>query len=395
MTDTHGPHEQPSAEAVRASALALLASGNSLESVAHVFGVPVDTLQSWASQPASTLPAAEPSAAEPVRQWLSFPTPTSYALGPMGKCATIALGLLLSSCPVLAWPFVFEDGTRTSTYFIFFLLAAACVGLATAGILYARRARFEMRPHAIAKYGLSAATILPYSQIVGLTTTRNGKSASYAIVLQTSPGTPAMTINPEDAHLRDRNLSTWLNSIPLQSGDPIRRRDDDTGSSGASRVLSWLVNVLMVSMLLLFIRMPIATARAVLAGYPPLQQLSMTEGTLTRVDNCYRPRRGSSYVVVGIRTSAGERSQSLDCSIDSRVLARPGPHHIVIYRDERHFSDSAVRQVELDGQVLQDYAAFLARSRHFDPAMLTWQLMMLGMLGLLGYGFFESRRDDD
>ena len=57
MTDTPGPHEHPSTQAVRDSALALLASGNSLESVAHVLGVPVDRLQSWATLDVSASPA--------------------------------------------------------------------------------------------------------------------------------------------------------------------------------------------------------------------------------------------------------------------------------------------------------------------------------------------------
>jgi hypothetical protein len=147
-------------------------------------------------------------------------------------------------------------------------------------------------------------------------------------------------------------------------------------------------------MLLMLLRMPVATARAVFSGYPALEQLSVTEGTLTGVTNCRRTR-GGSYVTATLQTAAGERQATLDCIIGRSSLAQPGAHHLTIHRDERHFADSAVRQVEFDGQVLQDYAAYVARSRRTDPAMLVWELLMIAMMGSMFYGFYLSRRQDD
>lgn len=388
--------QPPPTDAVRASALELLASGNSFESVVHVFGVPVETLRALISHQASRSAAVEPVRSKPERPWLSFPTTTTYRLGPMGRCAAIALTLLIMGCPVLAWPFVSEEPTRTSSLLLFFLGTALCLGLAACVTILGRNTRFELRAHAIAKYGLSGVTILPYAQITGLTATRNGKSASYAITLQTPPGTPSMTINPEDAHLRDPDLATWLTSIPLVAGDPIRFPDDAAAEpSGAVRVLSWFANAILALSLLLFLRIPMDTARAVFSGYPPLEQLSVTEGSLTRVVSCYRPRRGTSYILVDVRTDTGTQRERLGCILDSSVFTSPGPHHITIWRDTRHFSENAARQVELDGRMLQDYARFIARSRRFDPAFLVWQLMMTAMLGFLAYGFFRAKRQDD
>jgi hypothetical protein len=398
MTDAHDPHEHPSAKTARSSALALLASGNSLESVAHVLGVPVDTLQSWAAQGVAASPAPEHVPPEVVRPWLSFPTTTTYALGPTGKYVLLGMAPFLAGCPLLAWILASVNGTGTSTFAFCAVLAVPCLALAVCAIRVGNQSRFEMRPHSIARFLMSEPKVLAYSDIIGLTATRQSRSASYQVVLHARAGTPSLTINPEDAHLRDPDLLAWLNAIPQQGGVPIRRKDDDEAETGflagVGSVLMWLVGGLAALMLLMMLRMPIATARSVFFGYPSLQQLSLTEGTLTGVTSCTYSR-GGSYVVATVQTATGEKQERLDCIIGRSALAGHGPHHAAIYRDQRHFADGAVRQVELDGQVLQDYAASVVRSRRTDPAMLVWQLLMAAMLALMFYGLWQSRRQDD
>ena len=245
---------------------------------------------------------------------------------------------------------------------------------------------------------MSEPKVLAYADIVGLTATRQSRSASYQVVLHARAGTPSLTINPEDAHLRDPDLLAWLKAVPQQGGIPIVRKDDDESETGflagLGNGLMWLVGGLAVLMLLMLLRMPIATARAVFCGYPALEQLSVTEGTLTGVTNC-RQARGGSYVTATLRTAAGDRQVTLDCIIGRSALAQPGAHHLTIHRDERHFADGAVRQVQFDGQVLQDYAAYVVRSRRSGPAMLVWELLMIAMMGSMFYGFYLSRRQDD
>ncbi len=401
MTDAHGPHQHPSTEAVRSSALALLAAGNSLESVAHVLGVPVDTLQSWnalgvAASPAE--PRAAKADAEATRPWLSFPTTTTYPLGPFGKYVILGMAPFLAGCPLLAWILTSMNGTTTSTSVFCAVLAVPCLGLAVCAIRFANHSSFEMRPHSIARVLMSEPKVLAYADIIGLTATRQSRSTSYQVVLHARAGMPSMTINPEDAHLRDPALLAWLKSVPQQGGIPIEAKDDDESQAGflagLGNGLMWLVGGLAVLMLMMLLSMPIATARAVFFGYPTLEQLSVTDGTLTGVTNCRQTRSGS-YVTVTLQTGAGKQQMTLDCVIGRSALGRPGTHHLTIHRDERLFAGGAVRQVEFDGQVLQDYAAYIARSRRTDPAMLVWELLMIAMMGLLFYGFWLSRRQDD
>ena len=336
--------------------------------------------------------------AEPARLGLSFPKTATYALGPTGKYVMLGLAPFLAGCPLLAWILASVNGTGTSTFAFCAVLAVPCLALAVCAIRFAIQSRFEMRPHSIARVFMSEPKVLAYSDITGLTATRQSRSASYQVVLHARAGMSSLTINPEDAHLRDPDLLAWLNAIPRQGGIPIRRKDDDEAKTGflagLGSALMWLVGGLAALMLLMMLRMPIATARAVFFGYPSLQELSVTEGTLTGVTNCIHSR-GGNYVVATVQTAAGEKQERLGCIIGKSALAGHDPHHVAIYRDQRHFADGAVRQVELDGQVLQDYAAYVVRSRRTNPAMLVWQLLMAAMLALMFYGLWQSRRQDD
>jgi len=115
---------------------------------------------------------------------------------------------------------------------------------------------------------------------------------------------------------------------------------------------------------------------------------------LIGVTNCRQARSGS-YVSVTMQTSTGEQQRSLGCIIGRSQLAGHGPHPLAIHRDQRPFAGGTVRQVELDGQVLQDCAAYVTRSRRTGPAMLLWQLLMIATMTSLVYGIYQSRRQDD
>ena len=160
------------------------------------------------------------------------------------------------------------NGTGISTFAFCAVLAVPCLGLAVCAIRSASQARFEMRPHSVARIILSEPKGLAYSDIFGLTATRQARSASYQVVLHARAGTPSLTTSPQDAHLRDPDLLAWLNAVPQRVGIPIQSRDDDESETGflagLVRALTWLVGGLAALMLMLMLlRMPIDTARAV------------------------------------------------------------------------------------------------------------------------------------
>ena len=271
---------------MRASALALLASGNSLESVAHVLGVPVETLQSWAARPTQALPA-DAAAPERVPSWAVFPRTATYAMGTMGRFAGFALVPLVMFGPVFALPFVF-DGT-------------------------------------------------------------------------TGGGAPI--------------------SVPE--------------SSRASATMSVVVGLVVLAGVCALASGPIDAARSIVSGYPPLERLSLAEGTLTRVDYCHPGGKGySAYLPITLATAGGTVHESVGCDLGPALRARDGDHRVSVWRDRRTFADGHVREVDMDGRVLQSYADYIARNRRIAPFSLLAQLMLMSILVLFGLGFILSSRED-
>jgi len=398
MTDAYGSHEPPSEEAVRSSALSLLASGNSIESVAHVLGVPVDTLQSWAAHPAQPLPpplpAQAPAVTAPAPSWNNFPRTATFAMGAMGRYAAFSLVPLLLAGPVFAWPFVFDGSNGTSGTFIFFVATLACVAAAACAVRYVTHARFVLQPHAITVYLLGDGVSLPLARIEALTATRQFRSRSYTVALHPKAGAPSLTIYPEDRHLLDDDLFAWLTAIPRRGGDVFRRPDPDASSSGLGPVFTVVACALALASVCFLASGPIDTARALLTGYPPLEQLNLVEGSVTRIGRCTRAGRSATYLPVTLLTDAGPQDESLDCSLATALRAGPRPHHLAVWRDTRRFADGRVREVVMDGQVLQSYADYIARSRRVSPSFLLGQLMLLSTILLFGYAIFASSRED-
>ena len=384
----------PSAAGVRASALALLASGNSPDSVAHVLGVPVETLQSWAAQATQPLPA--PPAAAPGRAaaWTTFPKTATYAMGQMGRHAGFAFVPLLLVGPVFACPFVFDGSSTGSGIFMLLVATLACLAAAASMVRYVTHARFELQPSAITAYKLGDGVSLPLARIEALTATRQPRSTSYTVVLHATGGAPSLKIHPEERHLRDDDLFAWLTSIPRRGGRSIGRKDVDDSSIG-SLGMRIVVGVITLAGLGLLAIGPIDAARSIVEGYPPLARLSLTEGTLTGMDGCRAGGRGhANDLPITLAGDGGTVYESVDCKLAPALRARDGDHHVSIWRDKRRFADGTVREVDLDGRVLQSYAEFVARNRRFAPFNLLGQLMLLSTFVLLGVGFVVSNRAD-
>ena len=381
----------PSPASMRAGALALLASGNSLESVAHVFGVPVETLQSWAARPTQALPADATAATAPTPPWAVFPGTATYAMGTMGRFAGFALVPLMLVGPVFAVPFVHDGTTGGAAVFVLFIATLACLAAAACLVRYVTNARFVLQPHVVTGYRFGDGVSLPLARIEALTATRQPRSTFYTIELHAKGGGPSLKIHPEYRHLRDDALFTWLTSIPKRGGVPISGPE----SNDASLVMSVIIGLVVLAGILGMASGPIGELRGIVSGYPPLEQLSLAEGTLTRVESCHPGGKGySAYLPITLATAGGAVHESVGCDLGPALRARGGDHHVSVWRDKRAFADGHVRAVDMDGRVLQSYADYIARSRRIAPFSLLAQLMLMSTLVLFGLGFILSNREN-
>ena len=213
----------PASRAARDGALALVAAGNTLESVAHVLGVPVATVREWAAQPREA-PAAEAAQdTAPARAWLHFPGTVVYQTGSNWAIVAAALIAMLVVIPLAGWRLVFDGQSRPGVAAACVLVALGCAAAAVQAIRAARANRFEMRPDAIARITLAGSTVLPYADIVGLTAVL-GKGYWFVQFL-TRTGV-SLCIHPTLAQLEDERLWGWLRTIPTRDGGGIRRLSD-------------------------------------------------------------------------------------------------------------------------------------------------------------------------
>lgn len=205
-----GAIRHQSAAAVRASARALIAAGNTLESVADVFQLPVDTLRALIIQP-EPVHAADATLPVPPPPWHHFPGTITYRTGAVGSLTFALVTLLLMI--LLLWIAISQINMGAFKWILDVFLMAA-IGMAIWAVQQIRAARvdrFDMRVDAIAGYTLAGVTVLPYADITGYMALM-GKGA-YLIKLLTRRGT-GLTIRPTFAQMDDSDFGAWLRTIP-------------------------------------------------------------------------------------------------------------------------------------------------------------------------------------
>ena len=213
----------PASRTTRDGALALVAAGNTIESVAHVLGVSTETLRAWIAQAGPAAPDDGTRAPEPARPWTSFPGTVDYPCGSTLSLVGAALVAMLVFVPAFGWRLLLMLHPGPLVVAMLAAIALAVAAAAIQAIRAARADRFEMRPDAIARYRLSGCTVLPYRDIVGLRAVP-GKGFYYVEFL-TRTGV-LLTIHPTFAMLEDERLWAWLQAVPKQDGSVIRRRGD-------------------------------------------------------------------------------------------------------------------------------------------------------------------------
>lgn len=322
--------------------------------------------------------------------WTHFPKSASYGFDVMARAASLVLTLALLSAPVFAWPFVDDHRQDGFIQGVFMAATMACFLIAACLVRYAFNYRLEMGPHALFRHRLFASKPLRHAAISALTAAHDRRRASWRVEFQAKDGSD-MVVFLDDEHLRDDDLLAWLMSIPRRGGDAIVRPACREGGSIAARVVSGFMLVLLALTCAGFTMLPVAQARHLAEGYPPLTQLDLTEGAVVRVEPCHRAGKGGVYLPIVVRAAAGEHRMTLSCDMEPTLHHGPWPHHLAVYRG-RHLFDDAMRQVEIDGQVVQSYGDFTSADRHQAPFTFVGETMLVAAAWTLVLGFAASRR---
>ena len=156
-------------EHLRPGALALLADGNSVESVARVLGVPDTVLLRWRDAPPEPSPGAIPPASAPhmLERALRFDTTLSFGASTTTRALSLCLAVLFV---VVLVPTLyamahsqFDQGPVFKLFFVAFLVVFC--GAVLAKLLRKAQIRLILGPHAIVVPHLFGRTVLPYREL--------------------------------------------------------------------------------------------------------------------------------------------------------------------------------------------------------------------------------------
>ena len=400
-------------EPLRRGALELLASGNSMESVAHVFGVSVDVVKAWrdgsTEAPGETpMPApagegvdaehARPAASMRFGETLDYSTSTGYRRW-MFFLALVLLGMLLCFvAAILHGPAVNPSDLGLAimmalgggpTVILFFGFARISLVLDEEGVVVPGVFRDERMPYSeVAGYSLTPGEILAF---------RGGGIHGETLRIRSlRPG-----VEPLEAFIAPH--------YPVD-GDIIRRLDAVSSANRSRHVLPastahvarssrtgvFFFGASVIVVMLMFMPMLREGLRKSRLEIPAKWELQHREGRLTSASRCYRPsgRDSGLSMKVGIEGAASASPLLLPCLLDYNVLMNKDQHRVAVDVDPSGVAPDNVYQVELDGRIVLDYDT--ARARRLQDGKLAARvetgvsLMAIG--GLLVLSFLLARR---
>ncbi len=157
-------------EHLRPSALALLADGNSIESVGRVLGIPGAVLMRWRDAPpgaAHDATTARPRSPRASSHPMRFGTTLTFGAPLLARAASFGMALLVV---VIVVPTLyrltmsrFEDGLFTKVALILFV--AIAFGAGVARLLCTVQTRLILGPDAIIAPRLLGCHVLPYAEL--------------------------------------------------------------------------------------------------------------------------------------------------------------------------------------------------------------------------------------
>ncbi len=355
--------DTPSAT-VRASALALLADGNSIDAVSHVLGIGVDVLQAWRAGGAAV--DAPPAAAPvPRARPLSFDDELVYQHPLWVRAAMAAMWGLAVALVLAMFPASRDPVGKTSSTGALVLIALVTLGLLTPVALSVVRWRFVFGHRGVSERGAwLASPELDYAAIDHVTIARDtqyvGRGARApghrVTFLSRVRVTEPVSLFIYDAYPLAEAVADRLRQLPgVAARDvaplmnlPVRSR----------RPVGKLAGALLVAVLLALgaaaARFPRDTFGQIARGQPALPQMNHLAGDLRRFSGCGRdafdPQRGVDATLV---LSDGRTAHArLPCVMPRGVFADQRRHELSVDSWQDGGALPHVCQVRLDGLTL-------------------------------------------
>jgi hypothetical protein len=391
MTDSH-PHAS-----VRASALALLADGNSLEAVAHVFGIGVDVLQAWQQDRPDERPveAPVPLEAPAAERPIEFDAVLAYQLPFSQRAGTVVILVFTGALLLALWHGEnVESGPSPDTLLMVFVFASFVTSA-----LWFPRARFTFGRQGVSdRATFSTSPELRYADIEKTTIE---KGMLFLDLNRGGSKVPGWWVRfKSKAFLLDPpSLFIW-EQYPLDPAivERLRRLPGVSGRDVAPlmslplkqpRLLpKWCSLLLIVTLFALsacVLALPDLPFRQAWSGQPKLQQMTHVVGQLRGFSACHRkPFFNGRGVEATLRLEDGTIAAPwIPCLLARDVLKDARPHELAVdtWQPSDHWP--VVYQVRLDDRLLLSYDTVHARQTAWLPLFFVGGLSLLSFWVLL------------
>ena len=398
-------------EPLRNSALAMLADGNSLESVSQVLTVPIDVLSDWhahaapvvASMPAipTTVQPPDEAAGPPsFETTLEYSASTTFRLTSLTLTVTLGIAGYWATQAILRSNLSQVERMAAALAIVVPVVWAMSMALTFAGRLlvlypdavvipvyktslrmrYADVADWSLAPHR-AKLG---AGISFKGQLLTIESRAAGRSPFTVFVFDAYPIAPSLLRRLDEVVAANRRAALR----PIRPSMAARKAD-------ASDLLP-LLGVTIVMLIVLVRGWPSfsESLHTLRRGTPPLSALRHLEGSVTGVSTCWtRSKRagGQQVMTVVVADETGPVKVAVPCVLGYEDLLHGGPHRLAVDLDSGADPPDLVYQLSLDGRVLLGYDEVKTRQHaiEFMPALLG-TLLPLGFIAFLLFVMYVS-----
>jgi hypothetical protein len=409
----------PDFETLRHSALGMLADGNSIESVAHVLGVPVDVVLGWRAHPDVATPASAladtappavptPAPARDARARVRFNDELVYVSSIAFRAVGLVCGIVLAVVGIGVATLILRGPSHDMGDIAVALTILIVAGLAARMMLGWARRILVLGTDNVIVPTLLGQTAMAYSDVAGYAlephVLRLDAQSSYKGRLLTirsrRPGAEPVSVFLFDDYPVDHGIFERLDEVTRANfGAPalpplIGATPRGSSARGGSSLAIFAVIALLggVQLWPLF-RDGLHTLSH---RTPPLAALRHVAGSVTAASVCWtrsKSNGGEQVMTVVIAQPSGHEDVMVPCVIDQDELIRHGPRRLAVDLDPDARPVAQVYQVSLDGRVVLAYELVRARERRIEPVIgLVGVVLPLGGVGLVSYGLIQMWR---